>query len=656
MNRIHRLLPLSLLTATTLAAAFDSSEWEFQQSVAVDHSGPVRLTVPAETLDAARSDLADLRLLDADGTEVPFVVLSGATAQPFTERIPTQARIESRTTVVEFGLAKRQPVQVLRIETPSTVFTKAASVEIVNDVGQWERVIDSALVFRLRGGMEHLDLDLRGLRTDTLRLLVHDGSEPPIPITAVTVECGGAEAEPLVELPVTIIGNERDAGTTRLTLDLGLRHRPIAGLTIAAHENVFQRPARVLAQQVSDGEVVEEQLASGTFARLHLPGSRTFERLTLPVEKTAPTAHLELRLDDGDSPALTEVRVTARLHRVAIGFEARGSGTYTLLAGAPAASAPRYDLAAFADDWGRLPPTEPAASPRTTNSGFNPRQQPVDVPTLAGPIEPSRWRHKRPVVLTEPGAQILELDPAALAQCRADLGDIRLVRDERQVPYLLERTSRQRAIEIPLVPAPDPKQPTIGRWALTLPQVGLPLRTLRVVIREAVFARELVVNELVPDSRGQPWLRRLGSAPAQRRSADDSPIFDIPLSFAPQTDTLILELDHGDNAAFSPSRAEVLYPVLRLHFQATETIGYELWSGNGDAAAPRYDLRLAARRLLAAPQHIATLAPADTGPGRILPFAVGGPVARIAFWGALALVVALLVWLVAKLLPKPPAA
>ena len=67
------------------------------------------------------------------------------------------------------------------------------------------------------------------------------------------------------------------------------------------------------------------------------------------------------------------------------------------------------------------------------------------------------------------------------------------------------------------------------------------------------------------------------------------------------------------------------------------------------------DLQLAAPRLLAAPRHNATLTPADsTGAARTI-FDLGGPAARYLFWGALVLVAGFLVWLVARLLPRPPA-
>jgi hypothetical protein len=656
VNPLRLLAPLAALAAASLAAGLDTSAWEFRQPVTLDAAGPVRLTLPPETLDAARADLADLRLLGPDGAELPFAIVRRNTERPTIERIPTQARVDARTTIVELGLAKEQPIQRLRIETPTAFFTKGATVEIEQSPGRWERVVDSALVFRMSNNLEQLTLDLRGVRARTLRLTLDDSDQGPIPITAVIVETGGSEPEQLVDLPVTIAATEPEAGATRLTLDLGFSHRAIAELVVEAREGVFQRGVRLVAQRAVDDEIVEDTIASGTIARLTFPGDRRYAQLALKVDATAPAARLELVIDNGDSPALSGVRLTARLRRVDIGFEAPVAGTYTLLAGAPNSAAPRYDVAAFGADWGRLPSTEPRAGARTANPAYRLAQLPADVPEFGGPIDATKWSQRRHVILVAPGAQVLELDPTALALSRADLADLRLVRGDRQVPYLLERTSRQRSLPLSLVATPDTKRPAVGCWELALPVDGMPATSVRVVINEPVFARTLIMGEMVPDSRGQPWRRILGSASVQRRSTDDPTAFAIALSTRPQTGKLFLEIDHGDNAAFTPVKADVLYPVRRLRFRATETAGCALLYGNAMVAAPRYDLQLAAPRLLVAPQNAATLeAIAGNVESRSM-FNIGGPAARYAFWGALVVVVAVLVWLVAKLLPQPPAA
>jgi len=656
MTTLRLLAPLAVLAAVSIASALDTAAWEFRQTVALDRAGPVRLTLPLETLDAARADLADLRLLGPDGAEIPFAVVRRDTARPATERIPLQGRLEGNVTVVEFSLAKTAPIQRIRLDTPAAVFVKAATVEIESEPGRWQRVVDSALVFRMQGGMEQLAVELRGAQARTVRVSLDNGDGATLPITAVVVETGGAEPEPLVDHPIAIVATEQEAGTTRLTLDLGHRHLALGELVLSARETVFQRPARLVAQRAADEEVVEDTLATGTFARLIFPGDRSYSQLALPVDTVLPDSRIELVLDNADSPPLSGISLAARLRRVDIAFAAPAAGTYTLLSGAPESAAPHYDVAAFAADWGRLPSTAAASAPRAANPGYRPAQLPAEIPEFGGPLDSTKWSQRRAVRIAEPGAQILELDAAALALARADLADLRLVRDGRQVPYLLERTSRVRTAALELVAAPDTKRPTVGRWELALPVAGMPVQSLRLTIGEPLFARTVVVGEILPDSRGHAWPRILGSASIQRSALAEPTVFTVPLSSRPQTGKLFVEIDHGDNAAFAPTKAEALYPVRRLRFRAGQTAAYPLLYGNPTASAPRYDLQLAAPRLLSAAQHTASLdAAGGTGGARAM-LDLGGPVVRYIFWGALALVVVFLVWLVAKLLPKPPAA
>lgn len=656
MNLLRLLVPLAALAAVNLAAGFDATAWEFHQSFTLDQAGPLRLTLPAETLDAARADLADLRLLGPDSAEIPFALIRRNTVRPTTERVTVQARLIDRATVAEFALGEVKSLQRLRLETPATDFIKGATVEVQAESGRWQPAADSALVFRTRHGVEQLTLELAGLRGRAVRLTLEDERTAPIPLTAVVVESGAGEPETLTELPVPVVATEQEATATRLTLDLGLQHRPLAELVLDPRERVFQRSVRLVAQRLEDDMVIEDTLATGTLARLELPGGRRFAQPALSVETATPTARLELVIDNGDSPPLAVAHVVARLRSVAIGFDAPAAGTYTLFAGAPRAAAPRYDVAAFAADWGRLKSTTAAAAARTANPAYRPAQLPADVPEFGGPIDATKWHHRRTLKLTAPGAQILELDAEALALSQPDLADLRLVRGDRQVPYLLERTTRMRTTPLALVAAPDAKRPTVGRWELALPVAGMPVDSLRLVIAEPVFARTGVVGEMQQDSRGQPWRRILGTASIRRDNAEDRTLFTIELQSRPQSGTLFVEIDHGDNAAFAPAQAEALYPVRRLRFRATETAGCALLYGNPSANAPRYDLQLAAPRLLAAPQHTATLSAGAAEAGaQQSAFNLGGPAARYLFWAALAVVVVVLVWLVARLLPKPPA-
>jgi hypothetical protein len=122
-----------------------------------------------------------------------------------------------------------------------------------------------------------------------------------------------------------------------------------------------------------------------------------------------------------------------------------------------------------------------------------------------------------------------------------------------------------------------------------------------------------------------------------------------------RTDTVWIETDNGDNPAIALGSVQAVYPVVRLVFKTAETDGFTLVYGNPAANAPRYDLSLVAAKLLTASRsgvQLEVAGPNSTTTGSRFAGLNGGYL----FWGALALVVVVLLGVVAKLLPKPPAA
>jgi hypothetical protein len=54
--------------------AISPNEWQFRQNLEVRASGLNRVDLPLSTLDAARPNLEDLRIIDASGREIPYLV------------------------------------------------------------------------------------------------------------------------------------------------------------------------------------------------------------------------------------------------------------------------------------------------------------------------------------------------------------------------------------------------------------------------------------------------------------------------------------------------------------------------------------------------------------------------------------------------------
>jgi hypothetical protein len=129
----------------------------------------------------------------------------------------------------------------------------------------------------------------------------------------------------------------------------------------------------------------------------------------------------------------------------------------------------------------------------------------------------------------------------------------------------------------------------------------------------------------------------------------------IELNARPQSDTLFLETDNGDNPAIELRDFRSHYPVTRLVFKATPDPAQPVWLyyGNLDATAPRYDLTLVAGELLRAERGTVAAGPEEnlSSKGSLVGQTLIGS-GRYIFWGALALVVIVLLAIMSRFLPK----
>src|SRR5271154_220841 len=123
-----------ILLGVSATAANLPSAWQRDQSFDVSTAGLVKMSLPVETLDAARPALEDLRLYDAAGTEVPYLIERSAPVAQLAQAVKSfQVSLNASTTViaVETGLA--QPLDGITIETPAPDFIKAVRVESSED-------------------------------------------------------------------------------------------------------------------------------------------------------------------------------------------------------------------------------------------------------------------------------------------------------------------------------------------------------------------------------------------------------------------------------------------------------------------------------------------------------------------------------------------
>ena len=658
MKRLRNFFCAFFLAMTAGAgadAASLPSDWRFEQSFDVSKIGLTKIDLSAAMLGSSRPDLNDLRLYDNAGYEIPYFIASPAPAAP-TVQAPKSFHVslnENNTVIVmETGLS--QPIEAVELGTPAGDFIKAVRVESSGNGKTWDMLAQGQLVFAQNNGAANLKIDFEPATAKWLRLTVDDARSQPVPWTRALLFPAAKESVLVETLPAAISERNENAGQTRLSLDLGAANLDVTAVHLETSEPLFMRRIMFAVPQVSENTVHEQIIGQGTIYRVAVPGQAPSENLLVPLRKSVRSRELILYIENRDSPPLPVTAVDIIRRPVYLVFLVRAHGTLHLLTGNPNCSAPHYDFEALHLDL-KYVPTVTITAPLVDNPDYRPPEVLPGIEPAGAPLDISQWQFRRAIHVSGEGAQEIELDPAILAHADSTFADLRIMDGTNQVPYLIERTTINRAISASVTVTNDARNPQLSRWVIQLPQSHLPITQMTCISKTPLFDRELTLYEEVDvgdNNPGELWQRHLGEAHWTHTPNDKNNEFSLALEQTPQTDALFLETQNGDNPAIALDHFQCFYPATRILFKPRANNAFYLYYGNRNALPPRYDLALVADQLLAADKKTASLAVeeklktaswvATEVPGK------GG----IIFWGILAVVVVGLLSVISRLLPK----
>jgi hypothetical protein len=654
---MRTILVYFLTTLTVLGEL--PADWKNVQQFDVARTGLIKLGLPAETIDAARPGLEDLRIFDSAGREVPYLIERPVrnTVVVFTPK-KFSVSLSGQATVITLETGSSQTLDALVLETPTVGFIKAVTVEGSNDQHTWRTLTSGKPIFRQPNGVNQLQVEFPEGPWPFLRVTIDDRRAEAIPFTGATLHAVTEGAAPGEPLPVTITDRTESDGQTRLTLDLGAAHLILTSLRIETAEPLFTRSVTLVERQVAENAITERELARDTIYRVDIEGFKRAERLDLPLDLTVHGRELLVLIDNADSQPLQISAMRATRWPVFAVFLAQQAGPYQVVTGNPHCAAPRYDLTGLRGTLASAPSVPIAAlslSALVANPAYHPTESFPEIQDLGTVLDMAEWGYRKPIKLPRAGVQQLDLDLDVLARADATFRDLRLVRDGKQCPYVLERTSISRKLVPEISSANDPKRPTVSRWKIKLPHTNLPITRLTAVSTSGLFRRQVTLYEQPVDERGEKYDRQLGQANWVRTPPATKAPLELMVGARPLTDTLILETDNGDNPPIDLANFQFFYPVTRVLFKAPPEPSTYLYYGNHDAAFPQYDLDLIAPRLLAEEKSVASLSTEETlkksGVGEA--FQISGT-KSIIFWVALTVVVLVLLVVIAKLLPKSP--
>jgi hypothetical protein len=644
---------VTLLCATSLLA-FEPNEWRQIQTLNVPASGLVQVNLPAPTLDAAQPGLEDLRIVDTTGNRVPYLIERPAPEAESTLR-PKEFRstIEASATRLVLETGTTAPIAGVSLETPASQFVKAVQVEGSHDGANWKKLAAGEPIFQLPGGAAKLHVSFPEGGWRFLRLTADDRRSDPVPFTGAQLHRPRSTA-PAEAVSIRIKSRDESLGVTRLALDLGASNLVLASLRIDTSEPLFTRSVTLAVPEIAEDGIRERTLGEAVIYRVDVDG-KSEARLDIPVEQKIKSRELFLLIRNQDSPPLSINAVRGERRLVRLIFFAHQPGRYSLLSGNSQCAGPSYDLSALSEELKNATATEVEPSTLAPNPKYKAPEALAALTLIGAKIDVAKWKFRKLVPLTQSGAQQIELDPDLLAHALPDQRDLRLVREDRQIPFLLEQTSISRPIQLNTVLANDPKTPTLSRWSLKLPQATLPITRVVCTSASPLFHREMRLWEEVTDERDDKFPRELGRATWDQTPARATREFIIQLNAPPQSDTLFLETNNGDNPAIELREFRCYYPVTRVIFKAASDSTQPVWLyyGNREASAPHYDLSLVAGELLRA-DRVTVVSGGEENLSskaeRVGQTLTGS--ARYIFWGALGLVVVALLTLVSRFLPK----
>jgi hypothetical protein len=611
----------------------------------------------------ATGGLADLRLFDAAGAEVPYLLVASPDAAPSwreASAILPVAPVETerqRTSGFEADLGESVLVDRFRLDHLPPPFLKRLRLEGSGDRAHWTLLVEEGTVFDLpEPRLRQIELGFVAGSYRYFRVTWDDARSgrigPPRAASARIV----TQIVPAVPMTTPVIVERRSSepGRSRFHLRLPGARLPIVALDLDVAPGHVMRDAEVYEARLTGGEAVPALIGRGTLKRVEQE-SLTAEALRIHIQPPVEP-ELDLVVDDGNNPSLDLRGVTARFAELpSIYFESRTA----LVAryGNSTVPPPRYDLEAVRRSvridqvaearWGELR-TRADAGSQTAAEGL---------PTVGAAIEAAKFKFIREIPPGEPGMIALRLDEAALAHSRgigSRFGDVRVIgEDGRQVPYLIERSSEPLSVDVTLerldpVPPALRATPSETVYAIAWPHQRLSSARLVLTTSTRVFRRRVsIAAERQPDrQRRDPWVERLASADWVNVSQElAAPALTLPL---PETEAsrLLVIVDEGDNNALPIASGRLLFPQYRLRLFRGPQTTLRLAYGEPGLTAPNYDLALLAPRLLgvSATEVAAAAERADSNPP---PASLLSPQL---FWAIVAAAVAILVFLIARLL------
>ncbi len=318
--------------------------------------------------DAARPDFGDIRLVDAQGEQVPYVLVKP-------EDTPEERKYElaliNRSTnadgaaMVTLDFEKKVVKNSIEVMTRGNNFRRAVKVEGSNDNTEFFTLVEHAYVFAVTYDrrFEQVDLpknDYRYLRI-TVAPMAREEQSPVIDeVMAFKIEKSVAERHPM-EMALIEHSEDEKSKSSIYVYDIAYRHLPVSEIEFDVADDSFYRYVTVEGrdaqtrevkvygednrQRTREVEVKWERIISSTIYRYTEASGKKRERLTLRIPSGRRLhRYLKITIRNYDDRPVVVESASAKMIAHKIVFANMDNVAPTLYVGSETARTPRYDL------------------------------------------------------------------------------------------------------------------------------------------------------------------------------------------------------------------------------------------------------------------------------------------------------------------------
>jgi len=343
-------LGVSLLAAD-LPGAWRS--WRYTRAIEEASGGALNyLTLDRWVFSHSENRLADLRVIDDEGKEIPYAVRSQITRPPEPVKLVSAVRENSfvpkefTQVVVDLG-AKTGFHNNLRVRTPETDFINWVEVAASDDAHVWRIVNARAPISRFSKENLEGNQTVRYSENNAryLRVRIQE-TQHPFQVTDIEVFSSAAAnndavGENEIQVVHALAPDENSSDSlTRWTMDFVGGHIPISRFTFETSQPEFYRAVRILTS--SDGK--EWHFVGGGEIHRYVFNGVSQESLGVPGSEDWEPRHWRVEVLNANDAPLSDVRLYVLMAKRFVLFHGVAGRSYRMVYGNSRATAPDYDL------------------------------------------------------------------------------------------------------------------------------------------------------------------------------------------------------------------------------------------------------------------------------------------------------------------------